>query len=1060
MVGSMGGSDPNPKRALEIRSAVSKVQLSASLLSCILFACVYWLFASTTENSRVRDSMVVRVVSACAAASYLTTSANTILAALYAPTARGYDEDGEKKRGGGDGESQHYVKICILVINGISALAHVLIALGASPIIRGLGGCRLHAARMAEWVSVMPTLMVLLHSYDVERNGNLFRPHRKVEEPGQQRLSWPERLAAKVRRSLAGARPISVVLPVLSSSSTSSLLLQKTTDLVSVWDVLGRSALISVSSQTVSCFIGTVAGLYEMPLWAVVLLLTVSVVLYANIFWILYLLVAETPIDDDANSVTGGSKNQQQPAAESRGGGAQSSSSSSSSSSRRPTSKGPGAQGKLPSVEEAPDSAPLESFRGFTFKHWVAAYEQRTRRTHVLNLAITCATLWTAIVVVFFLSIAGIFSNNVQALLFTALDLASKGLYVSALGEATSLALARESAIRHLLDLEQAATAQRRHFLRFVMHEVRVPLNAVKLGLATITEAVTGMMATTKDRSSPKETRNHQRRTEATTKKVADDGQGPGSFDQGDGVDDREDQRLDDENDDDDDGPPGRSIPCSGRENQVLSSNMTPSTDLREIMEVVDRSIDVMSETLNDVLSFAAIEEGRFDLHCSPFRVKDMLAMVLATHGPTAKEKGIELLSSIDAALSDLRLYGDHRRIGACVSNYVSNALKFSKDTKDARVSVIAQCHRNVDAWACRNFPPNDAALNSSSSSSAANNNNSSNSNSSNSNSSNNEAPQQQNNDDEASAYPEVVFLTIDVSDNGHGIAKEDQARLFHAFSQIRPGDLQEGRGSGLGLAISREVVERHGGQIGVQSELALGSTFTLRIPLAVVASPAADDVDHESGQNAAADFLARRATAADRARATRVAQGHKLRVLVVDDVPSNRKLLAMQIRRLGFDVAGEAENGLVAIGKCGIPQRQPPSSPSEEQRGASSSPTTLAPSLGITRVVTDDDDDDPHEQKRQEKDEAQKTFDIIFMDSVMPVMSGNQAVAALRAAGCDALIIGVTGNALDEDVRAFIDAGANAVLTKPVSKTQIKAMLRDFGLLAPGHCDNAVNGG
>jgi signal transduction histidine kinase len=55
--------------------------------------------------------------------------------------------------------------------------------------------------------------------------------------------------------------------------------------------------------------------------------------------------------------------------------------------------------------------------------------------------------------------------------------------------------------------------------------------------------------------------------------------------------------------------------------------------------------------------------------------------------------------------------------------------------------------------------------------------------------------------------------------DEGVGISEEDQSKLFEPFSQIRPGELQEGRGSGLGLAISKKIVELHGGEVSIRKE-------------------------------------------------------------------------------------------------------------------------------------------------------------------------------------------------------------------------------------------------
>ena len=75
-------------------------------------------------------------------------------------------------------------------------------------------------------------------------------------------------------------------------------------------------------------------------------------------------------------------------------------------------------------------------------------------------------------------------------------------------------------------------------------------------------------------------------------------------------------------------------------------------------------------------------------------------------------------------------------------------------------------------------------------------------------------------------------FLAIAVKDNGQGIPKEEQGKLFQRFSQTSTRATEGERGSGLGLAIARKIVEMHGGTIRVESEPGVGSTFTFEIPI------------------------------------------------------------------------------------------------------------------------------------------------------------------------------------------------------------------------------------
>lgn len=79
------------------------------------------------------------------------------------------------------------------------------------------------------------------------------------------------------------------------------------------------------------------------------------------------------------------------------------------------------------------------------------------------------------------------------------------------------------------------------------------------------------------------------------------------------------------------------------------------------------------------------------------------------------------------------------------------------------------------------------------------------------------------------------ALVRIEVTDDGPGISREDQARLFREFA--RAGKPQEGRsavpGTGLGLSIVRRIAEAHGGRAGVESDVGRGSTFFLEIPAA-----------------------------------------------------------------------------------------------------------------------------------------------------------------------------------------------------------------------------------
>jgi len=176
----------------------------------------------------------------------------------------------------------------------------------------------------------------------------------------------------------------------------------------------------------------------------------------------------------------------------------------------------------------------------------------------------------------------------------------------------------------------------------------------------------------------------------------------------------------------------------------------------------------------------------------------------------------------------------------------------------------------------------------------------------------------------------------------------------------------------------------------------------TICTPMALLSSfPAAPVAPAAASPGGAASAAAGTPTAP--ASAAAVGLARKPRVLVVEDSPPNRKLLLSLLRIVGAEAVG-AENGQVAVELFA-----------------------------------------PHVWERPQQGEVQMPFDIICMDGSMPVMSGLEATAFLRSKGVPTPVLAVTGNALDEDQQAFMAAGANAVLTKPISRAALVQALIKF---------------
>ena len=74
--------------------------------------------------------------------------------------------------------------------------------------------------------------------------------------------------------------------------------------------------------------------------------------------------------------------------------------------------------------------------------------------------------------------------------------------------------------------------------------------------------------------------------------------------------------------------------------------------------------------------------------------------------------------------------------------------------------------------------------------------------------------------------------LMIEVEDDGQGVSAKHQRRLFERFYRVDKARSQSLGGTGLGLSIVKNIAEKHGGSVSVESQLGSGSTFTFRLPL------------------------------------------------------------------------------------------------------------------------------------------------------------------------------------------------------------------------------------
>jgi PAS domain S-box-containing protein len=177
---------------------------------------------------------------------------------------------------------------------------------------------------------------------------------------------------------------------------------------------------------------------------------------------------------------------------------------------------------------------------------------------------------------------------------------------------------------------------------------------------------------------------------------------------------------------------------------------------------------ETLLSLIEEILDFSKIEAGKLDLEARPFAPASMIEEAVELMAPRAQAKGIEIASFIDERIPT-QVVGDIARLRQVILNLVGNAIKFTEKGGVA-VTVEPGNHEN-----------------------------------------------------------EILF---EVRDTGIGLKTEDLARIFLDFEQADGSSTRKFGGTGLGLAISKRIVERMDGHIAAKSEVGVGSTFTVSVPL------------------------------------------------------------------------------------------------------------------------------------------------------------------------------------------------------------------------------------
>jgi len=196
-------------------------------------------------------------------------------------------------------------------------------------------------------------------------------------------------------------------------------------------------------------------------------------------------------------------------------------------------------------------------------------------------------------------------------------------------------------------------------------------------------------------------------------------------------------------------------------------------------LQTIESSATHLLELINDILDVSKIVSGQIQLDCAPTAISQLCQSSLAFIKQQAMQKRIQILTKFPHNMPDL--FGDERRIRQVLINLLNNAVKFTPEGGNINLEVSRL--QVISA-----------------------------------------SPDQTS--EEAREYVRIAIV-----DTGIGIAAENIQKLFKPFVQIDSALNRQYAGTGLGLALVKQIVELHGGKVGISSELGVGSCFSIELP-------------------------------------------------------------------------------------------------------------------------------------------------------------------------------------------------------------------------------------
>jgi len=235
--------------------------------------------------------------------------------------------------------------------------------------------------------------------------------------------------------------------------------------------------------------------------------------------------------------------------------------------------------------------------------------------------------------------------------------------------------------------------------------------------------------------------------------------------------------------------------------------------------------------------------------------------------------------------------------------------------------------------------------------------------------------------------YTDTNSLYFRISDSGQGIAKEDLESLFDEYARFNMKKNIKVTGAGLGLSITKRLVDLMNGEITVESEQDKGTVFTVKIPQRRVGTAVIGSTFEESYKTERQEYSLK----SNKTQFTREYMPYG-KVLIVDDVETNLYVAKGLLIPYGLNIE-----------------------------------TVMSGFEAIERVKTGN------------------TYDIIFMDHMMPQLDGMETTKFLRESGYKHPIVALTANAVAGQAEMFLSNGFDAFIPKPIDMNELNMVLNEL---------------